>query len=180
MDRIWQIPIDEHLVKFALKEFFEGQEPPFKIDERSLLGKQILFYLIDKRNPTPGIFDTDFTKEESDNETFEDDPQQIEIDKKGIIPIVLSTTLQKRSPNLLKLTRLNSFLDDQFKMYLRSWAQGQISIGFNRYQAIAQFMKFYDLDTDLLIKRYYQFILRIQNKAYKQHGVKLERNTNIP
>jgi hypothetical protein len=46
----FSVPVPLHLLRFAEKEYFEGMKPPYKVTERTLLGKHIMFLLNDKRS----------------------------------------------------------------------------------------------------------------------------------
>jgi hypothetical protein len=144
MQKVFSIPTDYHLKKFVEKEFLEGYNEPFPIDERSILGKQIFSYLIDKRS-------------------------QLETTREyeSILTLSLSDTLAKRSPDLKKLSRINSFLEDIFKRSLIIWVRSQMNLGNNRYQSLINFLKYYDLHSMEMIDRYYQFVKRSNYFTYR-------------
>lgn len=154
MQKIFNIPAPDHLVKFATKEFWEGKTAPFPVDEGSLLGKHIFSILIDRRKLDP-LYLGDYESE---------------------LKLNLSNTLAKRSPDLIRLSRINLFLEELFRQCMISWVKAQIQIGSNRYQAVISFLKYYDLQTDEMVDRCYQYIKRKHNLPYRstKYG---EKNT---
>lgn len=152
MQKLFEISVEPHLVKFAVKEFWEGSTSPFPIEEGSRLGKQILLFLIDKRHKQGYTL-------ESDNST---------------VWISLSDTLAKRSPDLIKLSRINEFLEDEFKSKLHTWVRAQVRIGHQRYPSIISFMDFHGIDPAPMMDRYYQYIMRLDHRPFK-----LIQNKNV-
>lgn len=144
MKKNFAIPCPLHLVKFAGKELWEGQTSPYKINERSLLGKFLYSLLIDKRSKNYEVYECE-----------------------SLLHIELSDTLAKRSPSPLKLLGLNQFLELQFDQALVIWVRAQMQNGSNRYQAVLSFLRYFDLETPSMIQRYYQFVKRNQNLPYR-------------
>lgn len=153
--QIYAIPLPEHLVKFIQKEFWEGYKPPFPVDEGSLIGKQIFTILVDQRAQDPVIPEV---------ETF--------------LQIRLSTTLAKRSPDLVKLSRINRYLEEHFKSCLIIWVKAQMQAGMNRYQSVIGFLGYYDIMTDDLVDRYYQYVKRCNYIPYRIHKNEKEKEQN--
>src|SRR5687768_16569161 len=122
MQKIWNIPSPPRLVRFAEKEFCDGLSFPFPVDEGSLIGRQIFTILTDQR-----LHKAPSTEHES------------------ALRILLSDTLAKRSPDLVKLSRINLYLEELFKRALVIWVKAQVQIGSNRYQSVVNFLRFYGL-----------------------------------
>ena len=150
MQKLFEISVEPHLVKFAVKEFWESTNSPFPIDEGSRLGKQILLFLIDKRHKQAYTV-------AAENST---------------ISVVLSDTLAKRSPDLIKLSRINEFLEEEFKSKLHTWVRAQVLMGNGRYQSVVSFMKFHKIDPAQMIQRYYQYIMRLDNRDHSNRKKK--------
>jgi hypothetical protein len=120
----FSVPVPLHLLRFAEKEYFEGMKPPYKVTERSLLGKHIMFLLNDRRS-------------------FELDEQALSFEE--YIEISLSEELAKCRPSLIKLSRLNRYLDEAFKQSLLLWVKAQTSAGLSKTQSLIMFLDHYSI-----------------------------------
>lgn len=148
MIKIFRIPLPTHLVKFSERELWEGYKPPFPVDERDILGKHIFSILVDLRFHKP---------------TFPDDDADW-----TYLVISLSDQLAKRSPDLVKLSRVNIFLEACFKRALMIWVTAQLDAGQNKYQAVINFLKHYNILTDDTLDRYYLYVKRRSNLPYRR------------
>lgn len=148
MKTTFKIDLPEHLVIFAAKKYWEGKEPPFFVDERGLIGKQIMCYLLDKRLPPP-------TKE---------------FENSSYLELELSRTLAKRSPTQNKLSRLHRFLEEEFKLEIISWTKALMLAGYNRYRSLETVLNYYSILGDGYKNRYYQFL-----KQYDLHQFELDK-----
>jgi hypothetical protein len=158
--------VDDHILKWAKKEIWDDDKPPYKINERTLVGKMIFGLLIDKRK--------------IDKPTIGND--------KSILKVEFSDALAKRSPDPLKLIRVNNILEMLFKIHLQKWVDAQYELHPNRYQVMENFFKKYEIEmTQQIIGRYQKYIQRAKSRPflnYKQlrlqamHETKSKR-TNI-
>jgi hypothetical protein len=91
---IHKVPIKPHLKKFFLKS--HSLTEPIKVDEDTLLGKQVLSILQDKRslNGREMNIITEFDSDQLDDN----------------LKLELSTTLTDRAPRIGKLIRINIYL----------------------------------------------------------------------
>lgn len=142
MRKVFDIPVPDHLAKFATKELWDGYSYPFTIHEGMMIGKFILSLLIDKR-------ERPFISCEYDSQ----------------LTISLSDTLAKRSPTLLKLARINAFLEDLFNRSLITWTKAQMYQGCSRSQAVSSFIKYYGIN-EKMTATCYQLVKREAVKPY--------------
>lgn len=158
---MFSIPCPSHLRKFAEKHFFDGLTAPFPITERESIGKHVMYSLIDKRQQS--------------------NLHAAALEYEEILSVELSDTLAKRSPNLLKLSRLIQWLDDQFKNSSLVWVQAQIQMGESRYQAARKFFEYYGIEDDRTFDSLYTYLKRRTNRTYNRirYEKKLEEGGRI-
>jgi hypothetical protein len=127
---IHKVPIKPHLKKFFLKS--HSLTEPIKVDEDTLLGKQVLSILQDKRslNGREMNIITEFDSDQLDDN----------------LKLELSTTLTDRAPRIGKLIRINIYLQLVFKSGVILWIQAQTKAGINPYNACKAFLEYYDID----------------------------------
>jgi hypothetical protein len=155
MEKVFSIPCPEHLKAYASKAFFDGMASPYKITERSLFGKMIMSALLDKRKPEE---DTDQVKREQGD----DDERWLTLD------VELSVALAKRSPNIFKLVRINSFLNQLFYFSLYEFYLCLEHDGISRYTACEKFYSFYGIKNKLLISRGFEYVNEKKKSAKKK------------
>lgn len=135
MKTVFTISLPIHLYEFALRDIFEGQSAPFKVTERSALGKFIMGILNDKR-PLPLGYYTGYDGPENNERT---------------LALELSTTLAERSPNQVKLRGIEYFLDNLFKEKLKTWCRAKMLSGDKsqnkRRSAAVLYFQYYGLPT---------------------------------
>jgi len=122
----FSIPVFSYLDKYVRKSFFEGLRPPFKIEEDTLIGKQIISQLIDKRK-----IDMRGDKKIEMNKTLQ---------------VCLSSVMANRSPTLSKLIPINYYLDKQFKHDLITWIKSADECGVRPYPSSKLFLAHYGID----------------------------------
>src|SRR5688500_12738238 len=98
-----KVPIKPHLKKFFLKTYHLSE--PIKIEEDSILGNQVMAILQDKRSVNGkdlNNINSQFNGSGSDLLT-------------ETLQITLSAEMNKRSPRVAKLVRINLFLQFMFR-----------------------------------------------------------------
>lgn len=127
MSKNFFIPIKPHLKKWYLKNF--DLEEPVKLEEDSLLGSHVVAILQDKRSRT-----------DPKNTLFGRDDITDKLD------VILSSTMERRSPRIGKLIRINVFLHHLFQNSLIVWVKSQGNADLNAYTAVKNFLSFYAID----------------------------------
>lgn len=144
MRKVFDIPSHDYLVKFASKQFWPGyRSSPFPVNEKSMLGSYIFSLVIDKRS-TGNLTNYEFN---------------------STLSITLSDAIAKRSPDLVKLSRLNRFLDHLFKMNLIVYVRADEKL-YGTWRAITNFLSFYDINDHEMVSRMYQFVKRYKRLSY--------------
>lgn len=144
--RVFNIPMTDTLVKFCQREFFEGLETPYFVEEGSLIGKEISRLLLDKRK-TPGAITADITRN-------------------AVLCIALSATLAKRSPSHAKLYKLNNWIEEYFRQALKIYCAALISAGHYRTEAVRSFLSHYNINSEANFEACYKLVTRHEGKAY--------------
>lgn len=111
--------------------------------------------LLDKRKPEE---DTDQVKREQGD----DDERWLTLD------VELSVALAKRSPNIFKLVRINSFLNQLFYFSLYEFYLCLEHDGISRYTACEKFYSFYGIKNKLLISRGFEYVNEKKKSAKKK------------
>lgn len=151
--KIVEIPVHDHLIRFAQKELWHDQDPPFRVEEDSLLGKYVFSLWLDFR--------------QQDLATVESNT---------LLSLEFSDSLAKRKITPRMLSKINSFLEHQFKAALAIWVKAQMDFGNNRYQAVLSFLRFYGCASEANIDRYYQYLQRARKLPYRYDKKKSEKN----
>jgi hypothetical protein len=126
MRKHFKVPVLAYLKKYLEKQFFPGEQAPYKIEEDSLIGKQFMSLLIDQR-----------TKElMGDQKLLHSETLEVE----------LSEAMAERSPNLRKLGSINYFLDKLFKDALIVWIKSAEIHGGRPYPASKAFLEYFNID----------------------------------
>jgi hypothetical protein len=127
---IFKVPIRPYLKKFYLKS--HNLQEPVKVDEDSYLGKQVMSILQDKRSMNG--------KEANTITEFDT------VDLDHTLALELSAEMQKRSPKIGKLIRINTSLQHVFKAGVIVWIQASQRMGSTPYAACRDFLEFYNID----------------------------------
>lgn len=129
LNTIISVPIKPHLKQFYLKTY-ELTEP-VKLEEDSILGSYVMSVLQDKRGSTnPYFFNKGYT---SDLIT-------------DTLKVKLSEAMVKRSPRIIKLIRINIFLQHIFKHSIIVYIKASMKSGVNAYTACKLFLESYGFD----------------------------------
>lgn len=121
----FKIPVLPYLKKYIVKQFFSGAKGPYKIEEDTLLGKQVMSLLIDARK-------IDFIDKHLEmSETLE---------------VVLSDSMAKRSPRINKLICFNFFADKIFKTSLITWIRSAEHFGIRPFPASKGFLEHFEIE----------------------------------
>jgi len=84
------------------------------------------------------------------------------------LTIKLGTELNKLSPRIGKLMRINIYADNLFKEALMVWIEAQGEDGIAPYSACKSFLKFYDIDeNDYALQTAYQYYQRKNGSKQK-------------
>jgi len=121
MPDIINIPTRTHLKKFLLKMYDTAE--PFKLDERTSLGKNLMSSLVDKLEYV------------NVNELYTDKLQ-----------VALSSRMAKRGPRIKRLVYINSLLEEMFKEHMITWIFCKSTEGINPSQSTKDFLAFYQID----------------------------------
>lgn len=119
----FKIPMATYIKKYVVKKFFNGSAPPYKFEESSLIGKQLMSIIIDRRNA-----------------------QGYHIPRDDFFEMQLNYEMLIRSPRIRKLALINKYLEKLFKEELIAWILSAKYHGIDPYRASKNFMTFYDID----------------------------------
>jgi len=148
MQKVFEISLPEHLVKFAVDEWFKDQNPPFFLTEKHRLGREILSILNDKREKEYSPY----------------------IEHSSSLKVELSDTLAKRSPDLIKLSRLEYILESILKEHCLIFVKGASSGGMHRYPAVEFYLKSKGIESDDLKVSLYNYVTYKINDQYKKYA----------
>jgi hypothetical protein len=129
-----RVPIKPHLKKFFLMTY--DLQEPVKLEEDSILGNHVMAILQDKRSVNGkemNYITSQFNGDGSDLLT-------------ETLLLQLSAEMQKRSPQIRKLVRINLFLQYMFRHSVIVFIKGCIKSGVNPYNACKQFLQTYEFD----------------------------------
>lgn len=160
---IFNVPIKPHLKKFFLKTYHLSE--PIKIEEDSILGNQVMAILQDKRSVNGkdlNNINSQFNGSGSDLLT-------------ETLQITLSAEMNKRSPRVAKLVRINLFLQFMFRHSVIVFIEGCQKSGVNPYNACKQFLQLYEFDEN-------EYSLDGVHQIWKRHQAsRMKKNqTSVP
>ncbi len=124
------VPIKPHLKKFYLKCY--DLTEPVKLEEDTILGSYVMSVLQDKRGLANNV-----------NSQFKGYVSELLTDT---IKLQLSKVMMERSPRVIKLVRINIFLQHIFKHSVIVFVKASIKSGYNAYNACKMFLEAYDFD----------------------------------
>lgn len=155
-----KVPIKPHLKKFFLRTYHLSE--PVKLEEDSILGNQVMAILQDKRS---------INGKEMNNLNYGSADDLLT----DTLAIVLSTEMQKRSPRVQKLIRINFFLQHMFRHSVIVFIEASIKSGVNAYAACRQFLETYNYDES-------EYSLDGIHQIWKRHRAsQLKKNrTGVP
>jgi hypothetical protein len=144
MHSIFHIPLPDHLIKWCSLYHFDGQLQPFKVNENSVVGKDIIAVLSDQRSK-----------------------ELVPCDYVNTISFELSVALAKMKPSLIKLGHLRSFIENDFKKSLEHYTRAQVEMGQGRYKAVQSFLKSFQItEQEFSIDTAYQIVKRVEARKY--------------
>lgn len=126
MRKRFHVPILPYLKKYATRQFFAGLAPPYKLEENTLIGKQVMSLILDNRT----------THLRGDN--------KIEMSQR--LEIELSKMMAERSPSINKLIPINFFLHQLFKNELITWIKSADEYGVKPFVSSKDFLVHYRID----------------------------------
>lgn len=152
------MPIKPHLKKFYLLTYDLSE--PVKVEEDSILGNQVMAILQDKRSVNGKEFNYI-------NSQFSGDGLDLLTET---IELSLSAEMQKRSPRIAKLVRINLFLQHMFRHSVILFIKGCVRSGVNPYNACKQFLQAYDFDdNEYSLDGIHQIWKRYQNTTMRKN-----------
>ena len=145
-ENVVAIPIKPYLKSFIYKLYRQDPSHPIKVeeDDASELGHHLYNVIIDKRTLSKG------------HSAFSDS-----------LKVILSVRMQKRSPRINKLVRINLVYDKTFKRSLYLWVEAQSSLGIPAYQSVELFLRHFKIsESDYPKESAYRAYQRYKNKEY--------------
>lgn len=148
MQKTFKLPVLPYVKKYVEKQFFNGQAAPYKIEEDTLIGKNFMSVIIDKRHRDIMDKHHDLTAE---------------------IHITLSDAMAKRSPRLSNLMCVNYFLVEDFKDALTTWINAAGHYHIRPFVACKGFLEYYGIDeNEYSLDAAYRLWQREKNGEYKK------------
>lgn len=126
-ERVFEVPICRHLLRYCEKHLFYGQQAPYKIEVRSLIGKQFMSLLIDARNEQMS----------GDQKIFKEC---------AILEVELSNDFSRLSPNISKLIPINFYLHRLFRDSLITWIRCAEYHKIKPFPASIGFLDYYEIE----------------------------------
>lgn len=149
------IPLLPYLDKFVRKHFFERQDPPFKIEDDSLLDQQIMALILDKRK----IY---FSGSKGRMTT---------------LPVSLSDKVPQKLITKEKLLLLNNYLALHFKQTLITWIESAEYCGVRPITSSKDYLNYYGItETEYTHGAAYKVWLRFKKRG---HEIKKSPVSNV-
>ncbi len=144
MQTKFHIPFPDHLIKWVSVHYFEGQSAPFKVNENSVIGRNIVAVLNDPRSK-----------------------DIVHCDYVNTISFELSVALAKMSPSLIKLSHLRLSLENDFKSHLEMYTRALVNSGEGRYKSVQKFLEDFNItEKEFSIATAYQVVKRVDARKY--------------
>lgn len=151
MRKDFRIPVPAYLKKYFVKQFFSGQHGPHKIEEDTLIGKHVMSLLLDARTRklkhkhlTRNKRITRLPGESRGAQSSASNSTAARKDQ--VLEVILSEAMAKRSPNISKLIRLNTYLEDLFQSHLVTWIRSADFYGIPPYASSKDFLAYFAID----------------------------------
>ncbi len=120
---VFRIPMKPHLKKFVLKR--ARSKEPLQVNERSLLGRNIMKVLQETR------------KHKFDSVLYQYTDR---------LQVTLTHDMMERSPNLKRLVYVNTEIEKEFKEAIFIWVEAQMEMNCPANEACKNFLEYYGID----------------------------------